>query len=497
MDVSNTFDQLITAECHIQQLPEELLAHILQYLDVTPSSITKARQEPSLLLTVSGDLTLKHISRVSKLFRRLTLPILFKHTRLRLDAPPKAHWSKCPFCTESTIKYRMAGGKPLPVLRHVDRYHADMLDDLVHLLSGDSGGAQKVLGDFPTPIGYTMIRNYLDWAPRFYHGLKDLLDFLRERDLTARVESFVLITDKMLSQKLDRFPHRAAADLDWRFKAAAAMWHHLLSITSPSRITILAPPMDLACLTNCAIDTFGDWAFGDMDFHILSLSLPRPPTDLLPTPQYSRQDPIPHRYPGLAPSSLLNLHPWTTLTLNEGAFLKAYGTYEYFERGPPSLIYSIKDSLSPRPIFNAIAQRISHTPLGSLRNLTYTGIFPFANHLNLEELLPQLEELDLQLAPAPDDPILKQPERVGKAELADCWSELVAIYGDIAGQLASFRINETTRLKKFVCRDSQIADLRNELDEVFICLCLPVWAEYEPGVFKRLVASAGEGAFGV
>ena len=45
------------------------------------------------------------------------------------------------------------------------------------------------------------------------------------------------------------------------------------------------------------------------------------------------------------------------------------------------------------------------------------------------------------------------------------------------------------RLKRFVCRDSQIAGIKDDLDEIFTPLCLPVWAEMQPGVFVRQAMS--------
>lgn len=486
---------------NIERLPEELLLHILTYLDTAPPSETKLRQEPTLQLTVSDNRTIKNVSCVSKQWRRLVLPLLFKHTRLRLDDAPRKHWSKCLACTQSGLQSRLGAGHVFPPSALVDQYHVDMMEDAVSLLTQATTSNRRTVGTAASSearAGDIMLQNYLRWVPRFYHGLRDFLDFLQREELTSSVQSVVLMTEKMLPEKLDRFPHLAAVDTDWRYKAAAAFWQHMLSAIDPERIVILAPPIDLACLTNCAIDTFGDWAFGDMDYHILELrsnvavsSSSPPPRQLGQPVDYSKLDYMPHRYPGLARSSLLTLRPWHHISINEGAFLKAYGTYEYFERGPPSLIYSIKDSLSPRPIYSPHA-RISDVPLASLRSFTYIGIFPFANHIDFRELLPQLEELDLQLAPGVDSDILNQPSRVGKAMLEDCWSELVSVYQSAANFLATYRLNERNapNLKKFVCRDCLIPALRAELDDVFIMLCLPVWAEYETGVFRRLAMNA-------
>lgn len=484
-----------TNQCHIDKLPEELIVHILDYLDTQPPSQTHIRREPSLSLTACETRVYKNVCFVSKLWRRIALPLLFKHTRLRLDITPKTHWAQCLICTESALQ------RTYPAkcsLKGAERCHAEMAADVRSVIEQCRRGELTELlkiSDDVKELEKKILRNASTWIPRFYHGVSDFLGFLVANNLTSSVESFVLMTGKMLDQKTCRFPHMAASTVDWRFKAAAGLWQHVLSVINPPKIAILAPPIDLACLTNCAIDTFGDWAFGDMEFHVIDLQTDftgSPGPILEETINYSFSEHIPQRFPGLAPSSILNLRPWSSININEGAFLKAYGTYEYFERGPPSLIYSIKDSISPYQNFDAYAQRISRTPLLALRKLTYTAIFPFANHIDFHDLLPQLEELDLQLAPDVDSDILTQPERVGKAELQDCWSELCSIYQNIVSQIATFRISEANmpRLKRFVCRDSNIAALRNDLDEIFTPLCLPVWVENLPGEFTRIAMNA-------
>jgi len=486
-----------TNQCHIGKLPEELIIHVLEYLDTRPPSETHIRREPSLSLTACEKAVYKDVCCVSKAWRRIALPLLFKHVRLRLDVTPKPHWARCLICNEFGLQKQYPGS--IHSLQGSERDHAEMMADVRRVVEqcrrGELAEVFEMAEDVRDTLEKKILKNASAWIPRFYHGVSDILDFLVTNKLTTCVTSFVLMTGKMLDRQTCRYPHMAAPTVDWRFKAAAALWQHVLSVVNPPKILILAPPMDLACLTNCAIDTFGDWAFGDMEFHVVELQTNGSgPSGSVPAEalNYSSLEYMPHRFPGLAQSSILNLRPWSSININEGAFLKAYGTYEYFERGPPSLIYSIKDSFSPSSYFDAHARRISRTPLVALRKLTYTAIFPFANHLDFHELLPQLEELDLQLAPDVDSNILTQPERVGKAELQDCWSELCSIYQNIASQLATFRISAANmpRLKRFVCRDSKIAALRDDLDEIFIPLCLPVWVETLTGEFTRVAKNA-------
>ena len=116
----------------------------------------------------------------------------------------------------------------------------------------DSVSEMEKAGDKPNQISTAI------WASRFYHALQDFLDFIDHNQLASYVHSFTLISDKMFNDKLGRFPHKSGS-VDWRYPAAAAFWQHLLSKIRPSRITIIAPPIEIACLTNATIDTFGDW----------------------------------------------------------------------------------------------------------------------------------------------------------------------------------------------------------------------------------------------
>ena len=66
----------------LQDLPNELLAHIIDHLDTECPSEVNWNQRPDVTLTRSSTLDLKAISRTSKHLRNLVLPSLFAHTRL-------------------------------------------------------------------------------------------------------------------------------------------------------------------------------------------------------------------------------------------------------------------------------------------------------------------------------------------------------------------------------------------------------------------------------
>ena len=144
------------------------------------------------------------------------------------------------------------------------------------------------------------------------------------------------------------------------------------------------------------------------------------------------------------------------------------------------MVYSIRDCL--------LAGSIHGGGFTALRSFTYTAILPFAHHLDFRGFLPQIDELDVKLAPDPGSGILTDKKRVGKAQLEDCWQELFEGYRFMTERFQTMMIRPdgTPKLKRFVCRDFQIQALRETLDHIFTPLCLPVWAEYEAGVFTRL-----------
>jgi hypothetical protein len=493
----------------LDSLPEELQLLVLEFIDTPPPSSGRLRHEPCLTLTDSEDQTLKCISLVSKRWRRLVLPTLFKYARLRLDRPPRTEWNACPVCNESVAATGRIPAAGQNGLGDIDRYHIDMV---VAALSQRDISVASGKSHLETS---TELSSTYSWIQRFYHAMLDFLAFLQDNDIANAVDNFVLYTDQMLEAKLHRFPHEAA-DKDWRFPASAAFWAHLLAVIDPSVVTIVAPPLDLACLTNCAVDTFGDWAFGEMDYHFLTLSQTKTGHASTQIPTYASLRSVPTSYPSIAASSVLNLRPWTHLGLNEGPFLKAYGTYEFFERGPPSIVYSIKDSIIRRPTQVQTGTQNHHSdtfvvqPLWNLTSLDYTAIFPFSNHADFSSILHQISHLSLQLAPGAESNILNDRIRLGKADLSDCWTELLTTYAQVVEPLASVRRPTTINadmyggdftwdtnwhdvaVRKLVAMDFRIKAMHDDLDELCTPLCLPVWVETPAGVFTRMYQD-GEG----
>ncbi|KAK5170204.1 uncharacterized protein LTR77_004790 [Saxophila tyrrhenica] len=460
----------------MDRLPEEILLHIFGFLDSTPPSELKARQEPTLHLTSSPEAPLKRACCVSKLWRRVGLPLLFSCTRLQLecDVPPGATGS-CWVCGLPANEEGLES-------EDVEKLHRE----LAKTACGPLVKCEDPIVEYQVPyrlITYKELHKTISpeqmmaiCALMFYHQLLDMLAFLERANLAKEVQSFVLLRGKMPSEQMDRLFTQLKSG--WRHLGAAMFWRQLFSVMDPNRVAIVAPPRDLGFWTKTVVSALHEWAFPDMHFHSLELrrDTARISSVASQLPQDNSAGSSRAVFPADIAKGILTIKPWTHLALNEGSFLKAYGTYEYFERGPPTLIYSITDLFAHHAVV-----------LGSVRSFTYTGIFPFANHARFTRILPHVEELDCRFAPDPDSGILDDKDRVGKAELQDCWQELFTAHHELCSLLQTGRL-EYPRLKKFVCGDARITGIQAELEHLFTPLCLPEWAEMEPGVFHRLIS---------
>lgn len=208
-------------------LPEELQLRILEYLDSTPPSELKARQEPSLNLTRSQHNSLKNSSGISKRWRRIALPLLFKHACLRVDRPVRKRWIKCCLYDDTTPKHRLSDSPPLA---DVDQYHLDMQLDF----SDTDGDTEDMLNDKQEQETRAL-------ALRTYHASKDFITFVTTNHLGDHVSTFVLLSDITNTAEVRKLPGPLGKKhmLAWRYEASALMWQHLLSVVHPLRVTIV------------------------------------------------------------------------------------------------------------------------------------------------------------------------------------------------------------------------------------------------------------------
>ncbi|KAI9812905.1 MAG: hypothetical protein M1827_004423 [Pycnora praestabilis] len=245
-------------------------------------------------------------------------------------------------------------------------------------------------------------------------------------------------------------------------------WPLLLSSINPDSITILACPRLMSHLTGLTVDISCAWAF-DMEYHIVRLQhLPRSNTS------YPDQRTL---------KTNLFDYPWTHLFLNEGSFLKAYSTYEYFLKTTPSLIQGLSAlARDKQPDVSTQGSIFS-----SLVSIQYTGIFPFYNHtgdiITLAENCPNLEQLMVQLAPSAGSGIMDDKNRMVKADTNDLWSEWDTSYSLIIHAVR--HLGQSRKLKEFRCLDYAVTGYRDSLNGKFGDKLNTGWRNGGQGVWRR------------
>jgi hypothetical protein len=298
----------------IELLPNELLSNILGFLDYPKPSSSEStlHDEPHFELTKSDNAPLKAASCVSKRWRRATIPLLFRHAQFAIE--------------DNRIQR--------PILNKI---------------------------------------------------IQQFFDFVKENQLRRTIQSFTFIVHNEKVTTILEGEHNS--------NAISTFWYSLFKAIDPKELLIVAPAEALGVLTSCHVYLEDAWSF-DCPCHYLRLQIrPESPTPFpieegIPASKYPTAGPsqpivepvtetfsadnipenLPHESPksnsenaeasgddqaeasSSAPidpehwdlrraksSALFNIRPWTNLLLNEGSFIRAYATYEFWLRQPPSV----------------------------------------------------------------------------------------------------------------------------------------------------------------
>ncbi|PBP20443.1 F-box domain-containing protein [Diplocarpon rosae] len=356
-----------TVSTSIQSLPNELLSHILEKLDVQPPSAIALYDEPHFALTRSSESPLKAASLVSKRWREASKLVLFR-------------------CTQFTV---------------------------------------------PDPEITESRRTILT------EQVKPYLDFITSNALQKAVRSFALLVEDREVTNTSEGPRS--------LNEFASFWSSIFETVDPVTILIVAAPQALGALTSCHVYLEDAWTF-DCPYHYLLLQRP---SDLLnknqpigspqiiPEPQQVKESleidvgPIPldqfheEEIPRASSSALFEARPWSKLLLNEGSFIRAYKTYEFWLRVAPSILSDLVGAGTPN-------NRAYISP--TIRDFSYVGMFPMLRHFCvLAENLPRLDRLFVQLVPRND--ILQQANKMLQIEPQDLWMERNASYASLMREM--------------------------------------------------------------
>ncbi|KAL2353601.1 hypothetical protein BJ546DRAFT_103675 [Cryomyces antarcticus] len=481
-----------TMHCGLNELPDELLLQVIDYLDAEPPSFSRLTQEPNLNLTVSGDCPLKALSTVSKVWRNLVLPVLFKHVRL-CDSLRNAStwlnhgaeavldfgvdWSMLPRRTTMWVQAKLSASTDNDTRKCLELLEfpkpTDMRKGFPHSLGKiqcQKEDESAIQYDFQS-LGLYGARFLYHWLPAFQFQISLFLCFVARCNLSLRIESLVVTTNERSpgSSMVDASSGRDAKCRSILGECHDA-WYRLLSAISPTQIIVVAPPTSLGSLISGLVEDGDAWAFSDMRLHLLELRCARQSThvcDSAPQPFHLSGGQIkePHAYPRPNASGLLQMRDWSHLALNEGSFLKAYSTYEYHLKTPPSILLWLLATLECEATVPGGSTGQSPCRLTSF---SYTAIFPFGDHLKcyltvMRKALPSIRSLRLQLAPDPSSEILEDTTRLAKADLNDCWREVHNGYDLESTQL----LGRNSPLETFTCVEYGTEALVDELDAVF------------------------------
>ncbi|KAK8024614.1 F-box domain-containing protein [Apiospora rasikravindrae] len=276
-----------------------------------------------------------------------------------------------------------------------------------------------------------LFRN-VQWRPQLssLDGLDPvpLLRFLVENKLHRHVLTFTLLVDFADHQiESARVAHQIRpSDLEW-------LWDQLFAVIDPLRFTIIAPPATLAAFLNRMLFLDDAWSF-NIPYHILSLArshrAPRKDSaadslDLSSSPFGTRSPPpdastsATGAFRGAIPAPpcpFLTLRPWTSILLNEGSSIRAYQTYEFFLRSPPSMLSALLGT----------GEYPNNSPLfpATVVDFNYIAIFPLSSHMShLIHHLPKLDRFFVRFTPRPNNYILEDRQTLKHVDVADLWME--------------------------------------------------------------------------
>ena len=422
----------------LRTLPNELLIQIASHLDIEAPSLTRFAHEPSTELTKSYSTPLKDLSQVSWRWRKIVVPVLFRYTQIPLD--PNPQWvpldarlienmqgqlsmlSNHEFMiyTKMRSKFKSSSASAF------DQSFDDIFINLCKIKDGD-----EFLKSSPTIL----------WLPHLSKNFTDFVRLVSQYKLRPHIKSIVVHTDVEYGLR-----HVTTADVPLA-RAVTEIWSQIFSCLDPTRVVVAAPPATLAGLLDTQMVSSDTWAF-DMKMHYIEL-----------IQEYSLHsgDTSPSCRPWN--TALIHRRPWSHIGYNEGSSIAAYSTYEYHLKQSPKMLYLILMRLSKE--------------VGACCNITsfsFTSVFPFATNITsiIRALhrIPTLCNVTFQLAPGPENDLLSQPDRMGRAQSGDFWLEWTESYKVIASYLGVFDFEDGAQFRSKDCTSKRLTKDVEEIVEL-------------------------------
>ncbi|KAK5659894.1 hypothetical protein OQA88_13357 [Cercophora sp. LCS_1] len=396
-------------------LPPELLSQVFSFLDSTPPSDSRLHDQPKRDMFKTRETDLRNVTLVSRQWRAVVLPRLFRHASWTLDRwalplvePGDASKSPEEFPFLRFLNYNNLG-------RHVDTL-------VIRMENSRKGMTRRA-----------EIGRVLDQAGSNSAGdgseTEDTPIFTNERPIHKPGNPKIVNRWALYSE-----------DIGW-------FWELVFATVDPRRITLVASPQTLASVLGRAIYLGDAWSFSHDLINILSLSqetrsktAPSAPKTAVQTGDTSSaasgfQDPsaLPpatmeglRNVPSGKPNVLFTIRPWTHLLLNEGPSTRVYRNYEFYLRRPPSILGALLGGQAAPNDKTLIPPTV--------KSFAYVAIFPLSAHfVTLINNLPRVDRLFVQLVPRNN--ILRDPYEMRQVQSADLWMERNSCYGHIMQEL--------------------------------------------------------------
>ena len=275
-------------------------------------------------------------------------------------------------------------------------------------------------------------------------SIEQLISFAHDHDLIGGIESVLFY--QVASDNRDNEHDYRKMPLYRKGPLYSREWHILwvISQLNPSAVTIMLPPSSFQELMPYDLRESDDWAF-QIPYQVLHLSQATD-TPLACVPVV-----------GFQAKTILNILPWSHCTFNEGSSIRAYSTYQYFQKHVPSIFTPINE----QKMMDAVLRSLPH-----LTSIDYVAIFPFTTrHMRhfcsfLKAAAPNLRHLRTRFSPTRGNEVLDDKETLGTCERTDLWSELENCYSFLAKRI---RLGDLDSLGDLTVLDYDNPELRDAI----------------------------------
>lgn len=377
----------------MHNLPNELVAHILSFLDSEADLQRRIYQDPAKLtrpVSSGPDTPLKNASLVCRLWRTSVMKFLFRHVV----------WSFWRFYKPVTQDI----ASEIEILSFIRRNNlSPTIESFTILIDIPRGSGQNRYADDQF-WGVLPPAAHQPETPMSWNLLWSVLDDQRDNEHGGT-----------RSERSDEDRTRTHWDNNW-------LWHTIFDVIDPLRVTLISSIDILASLLSRTVDLSSYWAFNST-YYIVSLSRSSHSAG-----QKRGSDLLPSQLSGLRnriPCDLFHIREWTSLLINEGSFASVYSTYEFFHYSAATLLPAIFDASDPS--FSGIYE--------NLKSLSYIATFPLSHHMSdyLIPNCPPVEHLYVQLMPKNRD--FWESRSLARVNLSDLWLECDTSYALLVRQM--------------------------------------------------------------